>query len=86
MRECPRTSCYLPFSRKWVFCVVLGNKCFPLDPVLKEYLGFLPLVGVTGDCLMAGVTGVCGTLETAFFYTLLNLGNISHELLQQSHG
>lgn len=39
-----------------------------MDPVLKEYLGFLPLAGVTGDYLIAGVTGVCGRLETAFLF------------------
>ena len=36
-----------------VFRGVLGNKRFPLDPVLKENLGFLPLAGVLGDCLMS---------------------------------
>ena len=42
-----------------VFRGVLGNKRFPLDPVLKENLGFLPLAGVSGDCFMSGVIGVC---------------------------
>ena len=36
-----------------VFHGVLGNKCFPLDPVLKENLGFLPLAGVLEDCFMS---------------------------------
>ena len=36
-----------------VFRGVLGNKRFPLDPVLKENLGFLPLAGVLGDCFMS---------------------------------
>ena len=35
-----------------VFRGVLGNKRFPLDPVLKENLGFLPLAGVLGDCFV----------------------------------
>lgn len=36
-----------------VFRGVLGNKRFPLDPVLRENLGFLPLAGVLGDCFMS---------------------------------
>ena len=36
-----------------VFCGVLGNKRFPLDPVLKENLGFLLLAGVLEDCFMS---------------------------------
>ena len=36
-----------------VFRGVLGNKRFPLDPVLKENLGFLPLAGVLRDCFMS---------------------------------
>ena len=36
-----------------VFRGVLGNKRFPLDPVLKENLGFLPVAGVLGDCYMS---------------------------------
>ena len=36
-----------------VFRGVLGNKRFPLDSVLKENLGFLPLAGVLGDCYMS---------------------------------
>ena len=36
-----------------VFRGVLGNKRFPLDPVLKENLGFFPLTGVSVDCFMS---------------------------------
>ena len=46
---------------------VFGNKRFPFDPVLKENLGYFLLSRVLGDCLIAGVTAVCGTLGVAAF-------------------
>ena len=53
-----------------VFRSVLGNKRFPLDSVLKENLGFLPLAGVLGDCFMFGVIGVCFMSGSRVFFYL----------------
>ena len=50
---------------------VFPNKRFSFDPVLKKNFGFFLLSGVLGDCLIASVTGVCGTLGVVSFLFIL---------------
>ena len=57
---------------------VFGNKRFPFDPVLKENLGFFLLSRVLGDCLIAGVTVVCGMLGIVAFLFILFWNFFSH--------
>ena len=69
-----------------VFCGVLGNKHFPLDPVLKENLCFFIACWCLGGLFYVWCNRCLFYVRgRGSFYTFLNLGYVGQKLLRRPY-